>query len=122
VTFSKEIPDFGNYFFAKPIQFDTKVIEKKWKDPVPALLNELADILEQLNSFNATEIEEKFKEFSEQKAINPGQLMQPLRLSVSGQGGGPPIFEMIELIGQKECIERIRWACKNLGLNSPNAI
>jgi glutamyl-tRNA synthetase len=114
VTFSKEIPGFGSYFFTKPTEFDQKVIEKKWKDPVPSLLNELATVFEQLDAFHAAELEERFKGFAEEQQVNPGQLMQPLRLSVSGQGGGPPIFEMIELIGQKETVERMRWASKNL--------
>ena len=114
VTFSKEIPGFGSYFFTKPTEFDQKVIEKKWKDPVPSLLNELATVFEQIDAFHAVEIEERFKGFAEQHNTNPGQLMQPLRLSVSGQGGGPPIFEMIELIGQKETVERMRWASQNL--------
>jgi len=40
--------------------------------------------------------------------------MQPLRLSVSGMAGGPPIFDMLELIGQEEVVQRIESAQVNI--------
>ena len=114
VTFGKEIIEAGNYFFEKPSKFDEKVVSKKWKSPVPENLTAFANELSKLDNFVSVEIENRFKTFTEKNEINPGGLMQPLRLSVSGQAGGPPIFDLIELIGKESVIERIIWACENI--------
>ena len=45
--------------------------------------------------------------YAEENGINKGMLMQPLRWAVSGQAGGPPIFDMLELIGLEEITNRI---------------
>jgi glutamyl/glutaminyl-tRNA synthetase len=44
--------------------------------------------------------------------------MQPLRLALSGEGGGPPIFEMLHLIGVEESIARIHTAIQQIALTA----
>ena len=55
----------------------------------------------------AAQIEEHLNNYAEQNEISKGKLMQPLRWVVSGQAGGPPIFDMLELIGIDEIKRRM---------------
>jgi glutamyl-tRNA synthetase len=114
VSFAKEILTAGSFFFEKPTLFDEKVVQKKWNHTIASQLVDFAKEIENLTEFKAAELETTFKTFAESKQVNPGQLMQPLRLAVSGQAGGPPIFEMLELLGKTTVVERIEWAQKNL--------
>ncbi|MCO6495345.1 MAG: glutamate--tRNA ligase [Bacteroidetes bacterium] len=118
VTFWKEIADIAEYFFKTPTQFDTKVVEKKWKGSIPENLLKFVTRLQNISDFNAQQIESIFHSFAEENEINAGSLMQPLRLAVSGQAGGPPLFEMLELLGKDNVINRIKWACDNLSASS----
>lgn len=116
VTFASEIPDLANYFFTNPTLFDEKTLAKKWKSPIPEQLTQLATSFNQLEDFTASSIENAFQSLVSSLQVSPGNLMQPLRLAVSGQAGGPPIFEMLALLGKEIVYERIIWACNNLPL------
>jgi glutamyl-tRNA synthetase len=40
-------------------------------------------------------------------AKKPGEMMQTFRLSLSGVGGGPPIFDMAAFLGKETVLRRI---------------
>jgi glutamyl-tRNA synthetase len=114
VSFANEIIPSAHYFFADPTSYDEKVVHKRWKDDLPNNIIELAKTFDQLTDFKAHTIEESFKRFAESIGHSAGSLMQPLRLVVSGEGGGPPIFEMLELLGKETVVRRMNSAVQNI--------
>ena len=110
VNFAPEILDIADYFIVEPTGYDDKVVHKKWKDEVPDLIVGLGDAFEAMSDFKAEAIEEAFKAYASSKEVSPGMIMQPLRLAVSGKAGGPPIFDMLELLGQEKVVSRLRNA------------
>ncbi|MFT5723985.1 MAG: glutamyl-tRNA synthetase [Bacteroidia bacterium] len=114
VNFAPDILEVSEYFFTTPTSYDEKVVSKKWKNDVPALMQELATVFEGLVDFKADEIQASFSDFAASKDVSPGSIMQPLRLSVSGLAGGPPIFDMLELLGQDVVVERMKSADKQI--------
>ncbi len=114
VNFKTEIIDKSNYFFVSPTQYDAMVIQKKWNASVIQFLSEWSDQLNSYLNASPTELEDNFKNKAQEMNISPGSLMQPLRVAISGEAGGPPIFEMLHLIGVGECITRIKNAIKNI--------
>lgn len=115
VTFPQEIIKSADYFFSAPKEYDDKTKQKKWKDNSAILLQDLALMLENTNTFSAKEIEQVFHKFLEEKEVGLGNVMPILRLALTGQGGGPQIFEIAELLGQQVVLERIQQAIKTLG-------
>ncbi|MCK9480816.1 MAG: glutamate--tRNA ligase [Bacteroidia bacterium] len=114
VTFWKDIANISEYFFKAPTQFDSKVIEKKWKSPIPENLKLFTETIQNTSEFKAQQIESNFHSFAERNDLNPGSMLQPLRVAVSGQAGGPPLFEMLELLGKDTVINRLNWAIANI--------
>lgn len=110
VNFAKEILEKGTYLFEAPTKYDEGVTSKKWKLGVPEFLTAYLEKINTLPTYEATELETSFKDLATELAQNPGQLMQPLRVAVSGEAGGPPIFEMLELLGKEEVNRRITKA------------
>jgi len=108
VNFTHEILEVGNYFFEDPKSFDAKTAKKKWKGEIPAIIAELGVSFSELSEWNAGVIQATFENIAEKHEKSPGSLMQPLRLAVSGEAGGPPIFEMLELLGQERVCRRIK--------------
>ncbi len=104
----------SSYFFELPAKYDSEVVAKRWKDAVPAFIERLADTLEDMKSFKATNIEESFNATAENMGLKPGQLLQAYRLALTGQGAGPAIFEMSELLGHDEVVARLRLALDKL--------
>jgi glutamyl-tRNA synthetase len=43
-----------------------------------------------------------------------GKVMQSLRVSITGQAGGPDLMDIIEILGKEEITERIRLALDKL--------
>jgi glutamyl-tRNA synthetase len=110
VNFAKEILEKGTYLFEAPTKYDEGVTSKKWKQGVPEFLTAYLEKINSLPTYQAVELETTFKNLATELAQNPGQLMQPLRVAVSGEAGGPPIFEMLELLGKEEVNKRISKA------------
>lgn len=112
--FTGEFWDIGSYFFQKPTHYDEGVIKKRWSDQAAIFFLAVADALSELAEWKSEEIELTFKSTAEKLEINPGQVMQLFRVLLSGQAGGPVIFEMTELIGRIEVVARLRDGVEKL--------
>ncbi|MDR0228020.1 MAG: glutamate--tRNA ligase, partial [Flavobacteriaceae bacterium] len=55
-------------------------------------------------------IEEIVKGWINEQGIGMGKVMQPLRLSLVGAVKGPDLFDIIEMIGKDETVERLAIA------------
>jgi glutamyl-tRNA synthetase len=108
--FINEFWSLGNYFFEAPTKFDEEIIKKRWNEKSAPFFTALAEAFNILNDFSATEIENCFKATCESQGIKTGEVMQLLRVCISGVGGGPAIFELMALIGKEEIINRIHTA------------
>jgi glutamyl-tRNA synthetase len=114
VVFAQEIPTESAYFFVAPHEYDSKTVEKKWKDNSATLLLEFATTLEALNDFTAIGIESAFHDFLTQKEVGLGQVMPVLRLALTGLGNGPQIFEIAAILGKNNVVSRIKNAVQTI--------
>ena len=118
VQFAKDTILEGTYFFEEPTEYDQTVIQKKWTAETNGIINKLADTFGQLSEdANAELYETTYKTFCESEGIKPGSLLQPLRVVVSGEGVGAPIWEMIAHIGRDYVIDRMRKATTKISFS-----
>lgn len=82
---------------------------------MPACLLALADALEDVDSVDAEALEALFQSKVSDAGLKPGQVMQAFRLALSGEGGGPALFEMGALLGRDSVMARLRRAVEQLG-------
>ena len=113
-SFVNELWDQSSYFFEAPESYDEKVVQKRWKAETPAQMNELADVLKAVDDFSAANTESVVKQWIEQKGYNLGGIMNAFRLSLVGAAKGAHLFDITELIGKDETINRIHSAVKRL--------
>ena len=115
VQFVKDVVEEGYYFFEAPKQYDEEVVRKKWKAETNTHILGLAQAFEGLAAdANAEAYENAFKSYCETAGIKTGEVLQPLRVAVSGAPMGPPIWEMIALIGRDYVLPRLREAAANI--------
>ena len=106
VTFLNEIPA-TTWLFEAPTSFDEKLIRKKWKDETAGYILAVRDKLAALSDFNAEAIETAFKSYLEAEGHGFGAVLLPLRIVLTGIGGGPSMFAFAAYLGQTETLHRI---------------
>lgn len=105
--FVTEFWDLGSFFFKEPEHYDADVIKKRWNTNAAKFTENLITAYSGMNSFTSSEAEAVFKETAEKSGVGAGQVMQLFRVMVSGAGGGPVLFEMVELLGKERVIARL---------------
>jgi glutamyl-tRNA synthetase len=72
------------------------------------LLAALAAVLAQVTDWSAAGLEAQVRAFVEAQNVKLGQVAQPLRAALAGSTTSPGIFEVMEILGQSECLGRIK--------------
>ncbi|MCD4791603.1 MAG: glutamate--tRNA ligase [Bacteroidales bacterium] len=106
------LTDFWNqaaFFFETPTEYNQKIIKKRWKEDTPEVLIQIYDILESIrdDKFTTEHTEDAVKEFINERELSFGNVLNPLRLVLTGTGGGPHLFDIISSIGKEETLKRI---------------
>lgn len=104
------LPDFvtqGYFFFKTPKEIDIPAIADKWNDSKKTLFSGYIDMLNSLSTWDVASIEQAFNEQVLQQGIKKGEVMLPLRIMLVGGKFGPAVFDIAEMIGKEETINRI---------------
>jgi len=102
------------FFFTSPTEFDAKASKKNWKSETGSLMTELISVIESIEDFSSENTETHIKTWITNKEIGFGKVMQPLRLSLVGKLAGPHLFDIMDMIGKEETINRIENAVQKL--------
>jgi glutamyl-tRNA synthetase len=106
VSFLNEIWSHA-WLWERPATFDGKLVRKRWKEDTGALITGLMERLDALESFDSNSIESAFKAFLEEKEVGFGAVLLPFRILLTGEGGGPSMFDFAAFIGKEETQERV---------------
>lgn len=98
------------FFFITPKEIDFTPVKSKWNDAKANFFKSFITHLQSKTEWNATDLETEFKHLAEQSGIKPGELQLPLRLMLVGGKFGPPVFDVAEVLGKEQTIERINYA------------
>lgn len=108
VQFGSEMVEKGAYLFVAPAEYDQQVITKKWKPELRPFFEQLISAFDTTSSFNMLTVDECIKSTAASMQIKPGEIMQLLRVFISGHGAGVDLIGMMVLMGKDEVIERLR--------------
>ncbi len=107
----KEFAEKGKYFFEFSHQYEPEALSKYFSAPEAAdRLNVLAERLSELETFEKAEIEQTLRGLADKMKIKSAALIHPVRLATTGTSTGPPLFDLLELLGKGEVIKRIKKA------------
>jgi glutamyl-tRNA synthetase len=103
----------AGYYLLEPLRgYDEaewqKKVLKKWSAERAVLFAELGTRLENLTDFTAENVQTSVETFVSDKGLGFGDVLPALRLAVSGTLQGPPVFEIMALLGQFQSVSR--WA------------
>ncbi|TMM58980.1 glutamate--tRNA ligase [Maribacter algarum] len=113
-TFVSDFWGLSDYFFVAPTTYNEKASRKHWKEGTPEILNQLVSVLESISDFSSENVETQVKLWITEKELSFGKVMPLLRLVIVGDMKGPHIFDILEMIGKEESIQRIQTAIEKL--------
>lgn len=114
VNFVHEILSNGFYFFESPSVYDEETKTKRWKDDSPALLHNYVEELSKIDKPLKEDYETILHNIAEINNTKNASLIHPLRLALTGVGGGPGLFDIFLILGKDESIARIKKAIETI--------
>ena len=114
IHFTTELWDQAAFFFIAPDFYDEKTVSKRWKDDSPEKMRALITVLQTIDDFSASTTETAVLSWIKSNGYHTGDIMNLFRLALVGESKGPHIFDITEIIGKEETINRIEKAIKEL--------
>lgn len=114
VVFLTDFFHEGRYFFFAPDTYDMEVAKKKWNKASVEVFSLFVEALEKLSDFQAAHIKATLEEILATKGMKIGNVLQALRLAVTGVGAGADLMLIMENLGKQETIQRIRRALEKI--------
>jgi glutamyl-tRNA synthetase len=110
-----DILKLGRYFFTETPSYDPDAVKKRLsKEDVPVLLAELDEVLTQAEPYDPTTLEKAVHDYAERAGRKMGEVVNPLRVAVTGQGIGPGLYDCLVILGRETCRTRIRQTLEML--------
>lgn len=112
-----DILKFDEFFVAdKELVIDQKAFEKRVAKDSEAghRLTEFVKVLNVCEPFEPAYLEKYLNDFVEGLQIKHGDLMNPLRLALSGKAGGVSVFDLLAILGRERSINRIHLLLDHL--------
>lgn len=113
-TFENDLLELTDFFFIPPTEYNAKALKKNWKEPTPELIKKSIDYLNSIEDFSSKNLEEKFIAWINEQEIGLGKILNPVRLLLVGNTSGPHLFDIIEVLGKEETINRLKNGLEKL--------
>ncbi len=110
----KDFIEKGAYFFEAPSQYDSDTVKKRWKPESASHLRRLREEFASSSPTTKEDFESILHHVAAALNVKNADLIHPLRLAVSGVGGGPGLFDILAIIGNDETMRRITTAIEHL--------
>lgn len=109
--FVHEFYENGKFFFFPPDSYEEKVISKKWNEKSKSVFVTLKDRFSFVENWNTENVTRTFHEC---ETITGKIDIQLLRVLITGLGGGPQLFEVLNLLGKDEVVSRLKKSLKKM--------
>jgi glutamyl-tRNA synthetase len=100
--------DQSYFLFKTPQKWDVDAVKPKWNEAKKLFFAEVIRNFELTPDWQATVLENNFKEIAAVNEIKPGEVLLPLRIMLVGGKFGPGVFDVAEILGKEETIHRMK--------------
>jgi glutamyl-tRNA synthetase len=110
-----DILKLGRFFFTDTLEYDPDAVKKRLrKDGVGGMLAELGQLLGEVAPYDTATLEKAVHDYAERAGRKMGDVVNPLRVAVTGQGIGPGLYDCLVILGKEPCRVRIEMTLKML--------
>lgn len=113
-----DAPDMLSYFFQEDLEYDPQDLIQRGMD-VPMTVRALQRAAKDLSAvdesdFRNEHLESMLRDTGKELELSGRQFFGALRTAITGRTATPPLFEMMEVLGQGRVVERLAKATANL--------
>jgi len=106
----------SRFFFTDVLVLEPEAVKKRLrKDGVAPMLVELEGILAEVEPYDQATLEKAVHDYAERTSRKMGDVVNPLRVAVTGQGIGPGLYDCLFILGRAAILSRIRQTLDLLG-------
>ena len=113
VKVAGDILDYADFFTSdEALAIDDKAFDKRIRKPAKAraLLAEVSQLLAAAPTFDPPSLEALVTDFATRQGIGLGDIVNALRVAVTGKGVGFGLYETLAILGKERCVSRIARA------------
>jgi glutamyl-tRNA synthetase len=89
-------------YFRERLAYDSELAGKFREEPeLPGHLDALRERYRRLEPFQVGPLEAELRELAEERGVKAATLIHPLRMALSGDKAGPPVFDLVEAMGRE---------------------
>ncbi|MCZ6506621.1 MAG: glutamate--tRNA ligase [Acidobacteria bacterium] len=97
-----ELASLSVSYFAARLDYDSQLTAKfAAQEELPGHLRQLAARYAALGSFDKDALEQELRGLSEALGVKAGYLIHPIRMALTAAKAGPPLFDIVELVGRE---------------------
>jgi glutamyl-tRNA synthetase len=104
-----EVADQTGFFFQAGLEYEPELLIGKKMTAAQSLtaLKDARRVLAELPDFGPETTQAALRDLGDRLQIKVGPLFGIVRVAVTGKTVTPPLFETMEILGQKCCLERM---------------
>ena len=106
----KEMAESALFYFQDKVTYDAKSADKFLNPASAEPLKLLCQGIESIEKFTEKNLEDAFKAVMDQTGLGLGKIAQPVRVALTGKTVSPGIFEVIEVLGKEQTLQRLNNA------------
>lgn len=106
-TFVPELKEDLSYLLSAPQSLDEQMLAKKWKSDSHEKVDAIIQLLNETDWQSPDALKQATKDFLEAKGWGFGSVMPLVRILLTGSMAGPDLFDMMDLFGKKETLNRL---------------
>lgn len=101
----KDLAELILPYFKDEIAYDPAASAKFLKDPdLPGHVEALRDRYARVSDFTKEALEATLRALADERQIKAGVLIHPTRMALSGAAAGPPLFDLVEVMGREAAL------------------
>jgi len=111
----KDVAVEAAFFFKEDVAWNEegeKVLKKH--EGISNVFSEYADVLDKLQNFDHSAVEEASRDFMKKSGLSGKQFIHPARVAITGRLVSPGFFETVSLLGKERAVKRLHQAATKL--------
>jgi glutamyl-tRNA synthetase len=120
----RELAEKSHYFFTRTVHINDKAFEKHLrKEGAATAIRGIVACLGALKEFTPETIEHEMRAIIAARGVKPGEVIQPVRVAVTGRTETAGIFETMALLGKESVLARLEDAlrkCEKIAAQGEN--
>lgn len=102
-----EMAEAARFYFQAPGSYEEKGAKKFLTPDTVPILRRVAERLAALPEFSESALNQLYQDLGAETGLKMVNLAQPVRLALTGRSASPGLFEIINILGKDETLQRI---------------